>query len=228
MTYSRSCCALVWHFQPRVVILQCPTHYRASSVNCLQKTLQENVQTTVKQQSIARLGELLRRPCSEYGSRQQWLKFKVQKDTEINKSVLFPRPYEGISNAAIHLAAVYLSVCPSVPCLSLSVIAVSHARYILSSTEKYSRFSALKTFYCFFVRKIVTSTVLIFSFERTKQLSFSSGIRTARLNTFAIIASPAPCGVLRFVALHRVIRVSFLSGLVCCRPRKNVGFKNNM
>ena len=26
--------AIVWHFQPRVVIFQCPTHYLASSVKC--------------------------------------------------------------------------------------------------------------------------------------------------------------------------------------------------
>ena len=33
---SHSGCALVWHFQPRVVIFPCPTHYRPSSVKCLQ------------------------------------------------------------------------------------------------------------------------------------------------------------------------------------------------
>ena len=31
---SHDGCALVWHFQPRVVIFTCPTHYRASSVKC--------------------------------------------------------------------------------------------------------------------------------------------------------------------------------------------------
>jgi len=38
MTHSRSLdmeSAVVWHFQPRVVIVPCPTHYRASSVKCL-------------------------------------------------------------------------------------------------------------------------------------------------------------------------------------------------
>ena len=29
---SHWCCALVWHFQTRVVIFPCPTHYRTSSV----------------------------------------------------------------------------------------------------------------------------------------------------------------------------------------------------
>jgi len=28
-------CARVWHFQPRVVIFPCPSHYRASSVKCV-------------------------------------------------------------------------------------------------------------------------------------------------------------------------------------------------
>jgi len=170
MTYSRSCCALVWHFQPRVVILQCPTHYRASSVNCLQKTLQENVQTTVKQQSIARLGELLRRPCSEYGSRQQWLKFKVQKDTEINKSVLFPRPYEGISNAAIHLAAVYLSVCPSVPCLSLYHSCFARSIHSVFDREIFAIFSVenILLFFCEKNRDINSSYFQFRTYETVK------------------------------------------------------------
>ena len=39
LNMSHSGCALVWHVQPRVVIFPCRTHYRPSSLKCLQQLM---------------------------------------------------------------------------------------------------------------------------------------------------------------------------------------------
>ena len=56
MTHRRSR-AVVWHFQPRVVIFPCPTHYCASSVKC-----QRQCQCQSKMFNVAGTAELLRSP----------------------------------------------------------------------------------------------------------------------------------------------------------------------